>query len=129
MICDADLVFINCVAKWPGSVHNARVLRESAVFNAFEKNARKPVDGLLLGDSGYMQRDWLFTPLANPTTRAERNYNARHMSARSSVERSISVLKRFSELSINIASFTWRLAIRFRLACRAYQIRLGFIRG
>ncbi|KAK7482975.1 hypothetical protein BaRGS_00025752 [Batillaria attramentaria] len=27
LFCDADLVFINCVAKWPGSVHNARVLR------------------------------------------------------------------------------------------------------
>ena len=97
MICEADLVFINCVAKWPGSVHDARVLRESAVFHAFENNARKPVDGLLLGDSGYMQRDWLFTPLANRTTRAERNYNARHMSARSSVERSIGVLKRFPQ--------------------------------
>ena len=97
MICDADLVFINCVVKWPGSVHDARVLRESAVFDVFENNARKPVDSLLLGDSGYMQRDWLFTPLANPTARAGRNYNARHMSARSSVERSIGVLKRFSQ--------------------------------
>nr|KAG5704486.1 hypothetical protein BaRGS_003797 [Batillaria attramentaria] len=26
LFCDADLVFINCVAKWPGSVHNARVM-------------------------------------------------------------------------------------------------------
>ena len=55
MICDADLVFISCVAKtWTGSVHDARVLRESAVLHAFENNARKYVDGLLLGDSGYM---------------------------------------------------------------------------
>ena len=96
MICDADIVFINCVAKWSGRVHDARALRESAVFHAFENNARKPVDGLLLGDSGYMQRDWLFTSLANRTTRAERNYNARRMSARSSVE-SIGVLKRFPQ--------------------------------
>ncbi|KAK7498767.1 hypothetical protein BaRGS_00009859 [Batillaria attramentaria] len=27
VICDADLVFINCVAKWPGSVHDERVLQ------------------------------------------------------------------------------------------------------
>ncbi|KAK7476085.1 hypothetical protein BaRGS_00032712, partial [Batillaria attramentaria] len=105
VICDADLIFINCVSKWPGSVHDARILRESPLFQAFENNARKPVDGLLLGDSGYMQRDWLFTPLSNPTTRAEGNYNASHMSARSSVERSIGVLKR-----------RWHCLRRLRLA-------------
>ncbi|CAJ1066464.1 putative nuclease HARBI1 [Xyrichtys novacula] len=94
VICDADLIFINCVAKWPGSVHDARMLRECSLFQAFENNARKPVNGVILGDSGYMQRDWLFTPLSNPTTSAEKNDNARHMSARSTVERSIGVLKR-----------------------------------
>ena len=42
MICDADLVFISCVAKWPGSVHDARVLCESAMFDEFKNNARNP---------------------------------------------------------------------------------------
>lgn len=94
MICDADLVFTNCVVKWPGSVHDSRILRESSLFDAFENNARKPVKGIILGDSGYMQRDWLFTPLANPRSRKERIYNTKHMSTRASVERSIGVLKK-----------------------------------
>ncbi|KAI0230394.1 hypothetical protein LSAT2_019259 [Lamellibrachia satsuma] len=36
VMCDEDLLFINYIAKWPGSVHDARVLRESSLFDAFE---------------------------------------------------------------------------------------------
>lgn len=93
VICDADLVFMNCVSKWPGSLHDARILRESPLFHAFEQN-RKPLDGVILGDSAYMLRDWLFTPHTNPRTQSQRNYNNRHRSARSTVERAIGVLKR-----------------------------------
>ena len=39
-------------------------------------------------------RDWLFTPLPNPTTRQQRSYNFHHSSARTAVERAIGVLKR-----------------------------------
>jgi len=53
LICDADLKIINCVAKLLGSVRDARVLRESAIFSAFESN-RKPLSGFIIGDSGYM---------------------------------------------------------------------------
>ena len=87
-------MFINCIAKWPGSVHDARILRESATFTAFDSNQVKPLKGLLLGDSGYMLRDWLFTPYPNPRTAKERSYNFHHSSARSYVERAIGSLKR-----------------------------------
>ena len=39
MICDADLQTINTVIKWPGSVHGARILPQSAVYQAFEEQA------------------------------------------------------------------------------------------
>ena len=90
-MCDADLIFINCIAKWPGSVHDSRVLRESSLFDAFESERRKPLKGCILGDSGYMMRDWLFTPLPNPATRQQRSYNFHHSSARTAVERAIGV--------------------------------------
>ena len=50
------------------------IVRESSLFEAFESN-EKPVRGYLLGDSAYKLRDWLMTPLSNPTTRKEKNYN------------------------------------------------------
>ena len=93
VVCDADLVFIDVVAKWPGSVHDARILRRSALFDAFE-GPRKPVTGFLLGDSGYMLRDWLLTPIVNPRTQQEETYNFRQSSTRTAVERSIGVAKR-----------------------------------
>ena len=55
LICDADLKVIDAVIKWPGSVHDARILRQSAVYQAFEEE-QAPLAGHLLGDSGYMLR-------------------------------------------------------------------------
>ena len=92
VVCDADLVFMNVVAKWPGSVHDSRILRLSPLFQAFE-GIRKPVDGIILGDSAYMLRPWLMTPIRNPATRRERRFNAAHRTTRSTVERAIGVAK------------------------------------
>jgi len=47
----------------------------------------------LSGDSGYPLRQWLLTPIANPTTNAENYYNQRQMSSRSIIERCNGVLK------------------------------------
>jgi hypothetical protein len=84
---------INCVAKWPGSVHDARILRESPLFDAFE-SVRKPVNGIVLGDSGYMLRDWLMTPIINPRGPKEEAYNTALCGTRCTVERCIGILKR-----------------------------------
>jgi hypothetical protein len=64
--------YINVVARWHGSVHDTRVLRNSPLFTAFEGN-QPPLDGILLGDSGYMIRTWLMTPIMNPANLPEVN--------------------------------------------------------
>lgn len=71
-ICDSDLKFINLVARWHGSVHDSRIFGNSEVCANMENDG---LDGYLLGDSGYPQRTYLMTPLANPKNRAEQAYN------------------------------------------------------
>ena len=92
MVCDADLLFINVVARWPGSVHDARILRLSQLFADFESN-RPLQDRVVLGDSGYPLRPWLLTPIRNPVTAQQRLYNEAHKTTRSTVERAIGVAK------------------------------------
>jgi len=87
------IVITNCVAKWPGSVHDAHILRESALFADFEGQP-KPLSGYFLDDSGYMLRDWLLTPVTNPRTASDQRFNDAHSITRATVERCIGVLKR-----------------------------------
>ncbi|XP_049432777.1 putative nuclease HARBI1 [Epinephelus fuscoguttatus] len=89
--CDASYKIFNLVARWPGSTHDARILRESALYRDFEAGR---VNGLLLGDSGYPLKRWLMTPIIAPRTDQERRYNTIQSATRSVVERCIGVLKR-----------------------------------
>ena len=60
VICYENMVFTDVVAGWPGSVHDSRVLQNSAVShtaaNKFSGNTH------LLGDGGYPLQTWLLTP-------------------------------------------------------------------
>ena len=93
LICDAELRLLNCVVKYPGSVHDARILREGSVWRAFEGNPR-PIDGFILGDSAYPLREWLLTPFIIPQTQPEVAYNHAFVSTRVTIGRCNGVLKR-----------------------------------
>ena len=56
LICNAECTIINYVVKWPGSTHDARILRESLIYSEFEEGLH---EGIILGDSGYsgMRKD------------------------------------------------------------------------
>ena len=72
LVCDSEFHIINVVANWPGSVHDSRILTRSELAQHFR---RGDLQGVLLGDSGYPQLDWLMTPFRQPTTNNERAYN------------------------------------------------------
>lgn len=91
LICDAKLKFINCVIKWPGSTHDARILSNSSIYRAFEEGR---MNGFILGDSAYPLKSWLMTPFIAPSTAAEDRYNGAFLPTRCTVERAIGVLKR-----------------------------------
>lgn len=90
MVCDANLKIQNVVARWRGSTHDSRIFCESLLKQEFEQNRYR---GRLLGDSGYKQTRYLFTPLLRTTSIKEERYNSAHIATRNTIERCFGVLK------------------------------------
>lgn len=59
-------LFINIVARWPGSTHDSHVFRSSNICHHIEENYHSLDDGILLGDSGYACRHSWWPPIATP---------------------------------------------------------------
>ncbi|KAI4468075.1 hypothetical protein MML48_2g00019108 [Holotrichia oblita] len=78
-IANADMIFTDIVARWPGSVHDSTIFNNTAIKTR---------------DSGYPLRNYLLTPLANPVARAEQLYNESHIRTRNCIERVFGLWKR-----------------------------------
>jgi hypothetical protein len=99
--CNADLKFMDIVARWPGSVHDSTIFNDSRMRMRLEANEFP--NSYLLGDSGYACKRYLLTPLLTPRNRSEETYNNAHKVTRNTIERSFGVLKRrFPCLAIGI---------------------------
>ncbi|CAF4890821.1 unnamed protein product [Pieris macdunnoughi] len=104
-ICDADLRFMNVVARWPGSTHDATIFNNS-VLRA-QCDAGMFGSRWMLGDSAYPNRSYLLTPLLNPFTEAEQRYNEAHIKTRNTIERTFGIWKR----RFPIVALTMRLSL------------------
>lgn len=93
MVCGADLRFVFCSARWPGSVNDGRVFRNSALAHRLEDGWRPFPACVILGDSGFPNLPYLITPLPNPITVGEQLLNRKHKSTRRLVENSFALLK------------------------------------
>jgi len=91
LICDQSGYLMDVVARWPGSVHDSTIFDNCQVRAMLETSQS---DGYLVGDSGYPCRRYLLTPVVNPTTEAQKKYNASHVAARNCIERANGILKR-----------------------------------
>ncbi|KAJ1207883.1 hypothetical protein NDU88_003273 [Pleurodeles waltl] len=91
MVCLADQYISQVNAMFPGSVHDAYILRNSSIPYVMGQLQRHRV--WLLGDSGYPNLSWLLTPVRNPRTRAEERYNEAHGRTRRVIERTFGILK------------------------------------
>lgn len=87
------MVLTDVVAGWPGSVHDSRILRNSAVYNTAAN--KFPGNSHLLGDGGYLLQTWLMTPYRDNghLTPDQTFFNSVLSSIRQTVERSIRLLK------------------------------------
>lgn len=89
---------------WPGSVHDARILKNSDIF---DNGPQLCGDKHIIADSAYPLQEWLLTPFRRVglLTREQTNYNIALSSTRVAIERAFGLLKgRFKRLQhINVA--------------------------
>ncbi|XP_068199224.1 putative nuclease HARBI1 [Antennarius striatus] len=90
IICDAEYHITNVVAKWPGTVHDSWIYRQSYVSGSMQ---RGEFDGVLLGDRVYPCQPRLLTPYPDPEPGPRQNFNQGNCRTRAWVETTISLLK------------------------------------
>ncbi|XP_026827112.1 putative nuclease HARBI1 isoform X2 [Ooceraea biroi] len=82
---------LDIVPEWPGSEHDSRIFQNSRIYMRYRQGG---LDGMLVGDGGYPALPFLLTPIGNPRTDEEINYNLIHARTRGIVERTFGILKR-----------------------------------
>ncbi|XP_060720063.1 LOW QUALITY PROTEIN: putative nuclease HARBI1 [Tachysurus vachellii] len=89
VICESIQITTNVEAKWPGSVHDARIFRESSLCQTFQQGMF--LQWLLAGDRGYPCLPYLMTPYPEPGPQTR--FNLAHSRTRAKVEMTIGILK------------------------------------
>lgn len=94
VICNKSLLFLDVCAGYPGSVHDARVFRNSSICKYLQDNPLPPAFHLL-GDSAYQLTNTVLVPFRDNghLTDSEKKYNRAHSSTRVEIERAIGLLK------------------------------------
>lgn len=96
LVCGPNLEFFYASARWPGSVHDARVIRNSSLARQWNNGWRPFPNAVILGDSGYGLQEWLMTPVIPhiiPRTPALARYLRSLKSTRRMIENAIGILK------------------------------------
>ncbi|XP_061173676.1 putative nuclease HARBI1 [Saccostrea echinata] len=117
-VCDSNLKFLNLVAKWPGSSHEAFVWSNSVLCQIFENG--NIARSWLVGDSAYPLKKYLLIFLLNPSNPQQEAYNEAQAKTRASIEKAFGVLKmrfRCTDRSGGILIFRPERAFRIVAAC------------
>jgi hypothetical protein len=88
--CDSKEMFTSVDVSWPGSVHDARIWKNSQVREVM----RTTRNTVLIGDDGYGLEPWLMTPFSDPGNESERKFNKLLKKERVTIERCFGQLKR-----------------------------------
>lgn len=95
-------IFIDINVGWPGSVHDARVFRNSSLFSL---GSSLPPPFFLIADSAYPLYRWILTPFRVPISRRMFRFNKHLSTMRIAVEHAFGRLKgrwRMLRRSLNV---------------------------
>ena len=84
-------IFISFDVGWPGSVHDARVFRNSSFYKNYSNLIQE--DDYLLGDSAYPISPFLIPPFKDPNSQKQKEFNQFHSHHRVVVENAFGRLK------------------------------------
>ncbi|XP_056104451.1 putative nuclease HARBI1 [Rhinichthys klamathensis goyatoka] len=90
VICDATHLITNVEAKWPGSVHDARMFRESSLCHKFQQGMFSSMV-TCWGTEGCLP--YMMTPYPEPEPGPQAQFNLAHSRTRVKVEMTIGILK------------------------------------
>ncbi|XP_055601326.1 putative nuclease HARBI1 [Uranotaenia lowii] len=82
--CNGAELFTSVDCRWVGSVHDARIWRNSGIRNLVAENLS---GAILLGDEAYPLTPWLMTPFKKAETVRQKAYNKLHSQERVIIER------------------------------------------
>ena len=92
LACNPNRSISYVSSHWPGSSHDNTIYLSSRLHTSFARGQYRE-KGIILGDSGYGQTDFVMTPLLNAGNAYEERYNRKHKATRVAVEQSIGELK------------------------------------
>lgn len=89
-ICDQNYVFMNIDARWPGSVHDSRIWKNSSAHEMMQRTTNT----VLLGDSGYGIMPYLMKPFSIVENAEQAAFNRLLKKERVIIEHAFGQLKR-----------------------------------
>ncbi|XP_028408835.1 protein ALP1-like [Dendronephthya gigantea] len=96
-VCDPDRFFTDVYCAYPGSVHDAHVLRNSPLYQDAEQSESEmfPGSSYIIGDAAYPLKTWLITGFKNDgkLTREQREFNYHLRSTHMKIEHTFGLLK------------------------------------
>jgi hypothetical protein len=127
-ICDDQLYFRDVYVGWPGCCNDARVWRNSTIYEKAKREILLPVgerkifaqDNFLLGDGGYSLNSFLMVPYTiTPDMKfIKKLFNFAHSSSRMVIERAFGKLKnRFRLLAKNLNFSSYKMNNKVVVAC------------
>ncbi|XP_024879954.1 putative nuclease HARBI1 [Temnothorax curvispinosus] len=95
-VCDARSLFTHCYAGHVGSVHDARVFRNSPIADFIQRSHEYfPADSHLIGDAAYTLHSHVMVPFRDNghLTARQKNFNYCLSSTRMAIEKAFGLLK------------------------------------